>query len=254
MGTKIYGIGAAENRDNSGELLLIDGMDTSKLRYITDEHGEDAWSIIGAINYHKKIYSIDECEDDHQRRCWNHAKVPFLFYRAELADDSGHPNAQAAAALLKFTAARPDLPLKVGGSIEGGIVERSGPDEKTLKKTLAVAVAATVKPCNPMCVTFLENDLAKSDLSMEPPQVYYEALKKSQSTRSFIEQPGIMLYMYLETLKKSFSDYIEGFTSLKCHHCGEGVRFFKSSKDVPNRCSSCGSAFRLSDIWSAMNK
>lgn len=247
-----YGIGAAQNSDSAGETIIIDNMDTSKLRVFCDEHGSDAWSIIGGINYHKKIHSAEECEDDHQRRCWEQARVPFLFVRGEIAEQSGHPNAQAAASLLRFVSSKPDLPLKVGLSIEGGILERAGQDNKTLNKTVATGVAFTVKPANPKCVLFAEQDLAKSYTT--PPKAYYEALAKSQATHAFIESPKLMLLMHLDSLKKSVDDYLGGFTSMKCWHCGDGVRFFKSSRDIPNRCPKCSSAFRAFDIYKAMTK
>lgn len=254
MGTRIYGIGAAQNPDNSGETIIIDNIDTSKLRYINDEHGEDAWSMIGEIDYHKKIHNLQECEDDHQRRCWEVAQVPFLFIRGELADDTGHPNAQAAASLIKFTASRPEIPLRVGFSVEGGILKRSGSDNKTLEHTIATGESFTIKPCNPRAAMFLENDLKKSELVLTPPPAYYEALKKSEATSSFRERPLINAMICVELLEKSLNDYMGGFTSMKCHHCGQGQRFFKSSRSIPNGCPGCGAAFRLSDIWKALNR
>jgi len=251
---RFYGAGAAQNDDNSGEIISLDGMDVSRCRILCDEHGSDAWSIIGSVDYCRKIYSREECQDDRERRVWDAVKVPFLFVAGTIAVDSGHPNAQAAASLLKFTSNRPDIPLKVGLSIEGGIMERSGPDNKTLSKTVATGVAFTVKPCNPRCVMFMEGDLQKSDLTMAPPPAYFEALKKSDATRSFFENPNAVLLVYAQVLKKSLEDYLSSFTSMKCYKCGEGVRFFKSSSDIPNRCSHCNNPFTLSHIWKAMNK
>lgn len=251
---RFYGVGAAQVVDNSGETIIIDNIDTSRLRLLTDEHGADAWSMIGGVDYHKKIHSSEECEDEHQRRCWEAVKAPFLFVRGEIAEQSGHPNAQAAASLLRFVSSKPDLPLKVGLSVEGGILERTGADQKVLNKTIATGVALTVKPCNPKCVLFAEQDLTKSDWGGTPPKAYYEALAKSDATRSFIEVPKVVLLMHLDTLKKSVEDYYGSFTSMKCWRCGQGVRFFKSSRDVPNRCGHCSSAFRMSDIYNAMTK
>jgi len=251
---RIYGIGAAENSDNSGETIIVKNIDTSKLRGFVDEHGSDAWSIIGGIDYFKKIHALEECEDNHQRRCWDSAQVPFLFVRGTIADESGHPNAIAAASLLKFTALHPELPLKVGLSIEGGIVERSGPGDKTLSKTIATGVAFTVKPCNPKCALFMENDLQKSDFNAPPPKEYYEALKKSDATTSFRENKMLVTAMLIEDLKKSVNSYYGSFTHLKCYRCGDSTRFFKSSRDIPNRCTGCGSAFHMSDIYKAMKQ
>lgn len=250
---RVYGVAAAQNPDNSGETIIIDNIDTSRMRIINDEHGSDAWSMIGSIDYHKKIKSREDCTDEQERRCWDQTQVPFLFVRGEIADESGHPNAQAAASLLKFTSSRPDLPLRIGFSIEGGILERSGPDNKTLSKTLATGASFTVKPCNPKAVMFPETDLTKSWIAT-PPAVYYEALAKSDAKSSFIEMPKVVLAMKLEELKKHVEDYYGSFTSIKCWRCGDGVRFFKSSRDIPNRCSKCSNAFTMSDIYNAMKK
>jgi len=251
---RIYGIAAAQNSDNSGETILIDNIDTSKMRILNDEHGESAYSMIGAVEFHKKIHSLQECADDYERRCWDHAKVPFLYVRGELADMTEHPNAKAAAALLEFCTARPDLPLRVGLSIEGGILERSGEDNKTLSKTLATGASFTIKPCNPRCALFMEGDLRKSIANMAPPPEYIEALKKSDSTTSFKENRLAVLMVCMEMLEKSTRDYFGAFTSIKCHHCGTGIRFFKSSRDTPNRCHSCSEPFSLAAIWSAIQK
>lgn len=254
MGLKIYGIGACQSPDNSGETILIDNIDTSKLRYINDEHQETMFSMIGGITYHKKIHSANECTDERELRCWNHAKAPFLFFKGELASDTDHPNAQSAAALIEFCAARPDLPLQPGMSVEGGILERSGSDNKILSKTLATGLSVTVKPCHPRCALFMEGDLRKSQTSNVIPEVYIEALKKSDATSSFRENQKAVLKVYLEILEKSAADYFGGFTHLKCYHCGVGVRFFKSSRQVPNRCQRCSAPFTLNDIWKAMNR
>lgn len=254
MGTRIYGIAACQSPDNAGETILIDGMDTSKLRFLNDEHSEEAFAMIGAIDFHKKIHSAQECTDAHEVRCWEVAKAPFLFIRGEIANDTDHPNAKAAAALLEFCSSRPDIQLRPGLSIEGGITKRSGPDNKTLEKTIGLGASWTVKPCHPRCALFMENDLRKSDRSMTPPPEYFEALKKSESVSSFRENKLMVLEACLEMLQKSTADYFGGFTHLKCHHCGNSIRFFKSSSNVPNRCSQCNGAFSLNQIWGAINR
>ena len=148
----------------------------------------------------------------------------------------------------------PEVPLKIGLSVEGGTLERSGHDEKTLSKTVACGFACTIKPCHPRCRVFIKNDLAKSDKNMAPPARYFEALKKSQSTSSIIEHKDLILLHRLYSLKKSLSDYMGGFTEIKCYNCGNSQRMFKSSKDLPNGCASCGNYFSMSDIWKAINK
>jgi len=264
VGLKFYGATAAENPDNSEETLLIDGF-IDQLRTVKDEHDEDSFfRKVGAVTKSKKIRSEKDCEDDKQRRVWNFAQVPLVYVECELADDTDHPNAKAAAELLKFSN-RPDVPLEIGLSVDGGIIERLDangvPTEdketgKILSKTLGTAASLTVKPCNPKCKLFLENDLTKSDMTMEPPARYWDALKKSQASTSFIETLGddLKILMKLHKLKKSLSDYFGAFTDIKCYQCGHPVRFFKSSDDLPNGCSNCGHQFSLNNIWQALNK
>lgn len=265
-GTKLYGIIAAQNPDNVGETIIIDGIDISKLHLIKDEHTHDNFfHSIGSITYAKKIYSEKDCENPKQIRAWRHAKVPFLYGEGELSDDTDHPNAQSAAALLKFTQ-RDDIPLDIGWSIDGGIAERqtlSGePTEdkemgKILSKTVALAGSLTVKPCNPKCLAWLENDLTKSAYSMPAPANYKELLQKSRASSSVIEDPDLVnseLWIKLEYLKKSLNDYLSGFTDMRCNSCGKPVRFFKASDAVPHKCGDCSGVYSMKQIWKALNK
>jgi hypothetical protein len=260
MGMQFYGVLAAQNKDNAGETLLIEPLDVSRLGPLIDEHPEDIdfFRTLGAITYNKKIFSEKDCENDRQRMAWNRTKVPLLYIEGQLADDEDHPNAKSAAALIRFCA-RPEIPLKVGLSIDGGILDRRNeagqPDKdgKVLAKAVALRGSLTHKPCNPKCFLAPMNDLQKSDMT-EPPAAYWEALKKSEAKSSFIERPDFKMYMAMEKLKKSITDYMGAFTSMRCKRCGSGVRFFKSSTNIPNGCSGCGTHFTLTDVWSALNK
>lgn len=267
MGLKIYGIGAAQNRDNAKELIYLEGLDNSKLYLMKDEHPQqdNFFHSIGSINYSKKIMSERDCENDQQLRCWRYAQVPFLYAEGELADDTDHPNAKSAAALLKFTS-RPDIPLEIGFSVDGGILERRDlagnvtEDKeagKDLVRTLATGLALTVKPCNPKCKIWLANDLTKSDLSGPPPAGYFEAAKRKQahtSIRDGSASKDFQVYLKLEKLKKSLDNYVSGFTEMRCEKCGQGVRFFKASNDLPHKCAKCTNAHSLTKIWTALNK
>lgn len=267
MGFKVYGIGSVQVPDNVGETIVLDGLDTSHLKLIYDEHSDkNLFNIVGRISYFKKIHDQSECENPKQLRCWKFAGAPFLYAEGELADDQEHPNAQAAAALIKFTS-RPDIQdnLRIGFSVDGGIMERmtSGgqPTEdkeqgKIISQSMVTGLSLTVKPCNPKCVLWPENDLAKSDLSMAPPKGYFEALKKSQAISSFNENlsKDLQLYLKLGKLKKSLGDYFAAFTDLKCFKCGKSHRFFKSSSNIPNSCDKCGNQFTMSAIWKSLNK
>ncbi len=265
MGMKIYGCLAAENPDNVEETIKIAGIDTSKLGPLVDEHHEEPsfFDTIGAITYHTKLFSEADCKTDLQRRAWSRVKVPMLYIEGELADDTDHPNAKSAAALIKFCQ-RPEIrnTVDVGLSIDGGIVKRTdhnnapSEDGKILAQTVALRGSLTVKPCNSRCFLAPVNDLTKSDLSTPPPKRYWSALKKSQSKSSFNVVVGtdVELFMKLNKLKKSLMDYHTSFTSLRCKKCGDGVRFFKSSGSLPNGCHKCGNHFSLAEIWQSLNK
>lgn len=263
MGMKIYGCLAAENPDNVEETIKIAGIDTSKLGPLVDEHHDEPsfFDTIGAITYHAKLFSEADCKTDLQRRAWNRVKVPMLYIEGELADDTDHPNAKSAASLIKFCQ-RPEIPVNVGLSIDGGIIEKTdhngtpSEDGSILAKTVALRGSLTVKPCNSKCFLAPVNDLTKSDLKLPPPQRYWSALQKSQSKSSFNVVVGleVELYVKLNKLKKSIVDFNGSFTSLRCKKCGEGLRFFKSSTDLPNGCSKCGNHFSMSEIWQSLNK
>lgn len=259
-GTKLYGILATEKIDRAGERLLLDGMDTSQLNVIIDEHPENitSFAILGSINSHVIIRDRKECKTPQQQRCWDTALGPFLFIEGELADDFDHPNAKSAAALIKF-ASQPDIPLTMGFSVDGSTLQRTDdsgtPDEKgkVLARSVAKRAAITVDPANPQCLLFLENDLAKSSIGMAEPPEYKEALKKSWKSKSFIDRTDVELLDLMTRLKKSLSDYYSAWTAVKCYSCGKAQQFFKSGK-VPNGCSHCGNHYSLSQIWAALNR
>lgn len=261
MGTSFYGVGAAQNVDKSGEILKIENLDDSKLSILTDEHAmseQGSWAVLGAITAHKKIFSEKDCENPYQLKCWKETKVPFLYVEGELSDDEGHPNAQAAAALMKFAAKHPDYSLQPGLSIEGSILERGGSDNKVLEKTSAYGVALTIKPCNPIARLHLMHDLQKSDTVTPAPIEYIDKLSKSlgiSRMKDLTKEPATLLKKKVDNLKKSLEDYVNGTTTnLKCYHCGKDRRFWKNSADIPHRCDNCGKAFTMASLFKAMNK
>lgn len=253
MGTRIYGIAACELKDTSGEALNIEGLDISGLNLLRDEHDiTDFAHYLGGITKKKKIFSEQDCEDARQLRCWNSAKAPLVYIEGELCDDTGHLDAKSAVDLIKFTQ-RPEIPLEVGLSIDGGIFQRGGADSKALLRSVGTAAALTIKPANKACKLFLENDLQKSEWPTTPPARYYEALKKTGAVSSINEIPNFELHYKMNVLKKSVQNYTASFGSIKCFSCGKSLRFFKSSKDVPNCCPSCKHSFSMSEIWKSLN-
>jgi ribosomal protein S27E len=263
-GTRVYGIVAAQNFDSTGEKIDLNGL-SDNLAFQRDEHSDEkakAFEIIGIIDGSKKIFKESDCESPQQRRCWDLAKVPFLFGTGVLFDGEGHPNATSAAAILKYCNINGG-DLKPGWSVDGSILERKNDagqivkDGKHLTKTVAVSAAFTISPANPICrgALFVDGDLQKSR-NVKIPDNYLDLLHKSQSKQSFnniISKEEMMLFS-LKKLNKSIENYNNGFTTLKCWQCNNSGRFFKSMSDLPNSCKKCGKHFSVKQIWEALNK
>jgi ribosomal protein S27E len=259
-GTIIFGIAAAENRDKSGELIQIRGVDDSNLRWFNDEHTEPTSMNLGYVTSHKKIFAEGDCENTRQLKCWNLVKVPFIYVEGELFDNRDHPFAKAAASIIKFAAQNPEYRVPIGLSIEGGIIERQNDQGQTdkegkiLAQTVATKATITVKPCNPKCHVFVEHDLAKSAARVQPPEGLEKLLTAPDSTSSFKDDKLVKAVVFARHLKKSIDDYRSGFTSIKCLKCGESHRFFKDSRDLPAHCKNCNFHFPLKTIWTALNR
>ena len=264
MGSKVYGGIASNGTDLSGEQLSIEGCE-NRITYIRDEHDQlDSWHVLGTIDYSKKIFSAKDCENEDQLKTWKAIQEPLIYGEGTLFDDEDHPNAKACAAILRFCNNN-DSGMKPGWSIDGAILERRDPagnptkdkeKGKYLAKSIATSAAFTVAPCNPKMAGAL---WIKTDgllqKSTTPPPAYYEALKKSQSARSFNEiiTPEQILMEKMMKLKKSIADFEHAFTSLKCYKCGTPERFFKSGR-VPNTCEKCGTHYTVKQIWESLNK
>lgn len=246
----IYGIAATETKDRTGESIDLNGMDVSDIRLLNDEHSSDRFfEILGYIDQAKKIFSDKDCQDEYQRKCWNLIKKPFLYIAGKLMDD--HPNAQSAAALIKYSIQNPNYP--VGLSVEGMTVERQG---NKLLKTKVKNVSLTIKPANPECKIFAKTDLTKNFEKIDLPEKYKNV---HDSRKQFRELPSKqkrllakseLLKELTELAKSNNEPEIFGATVMKCWNCGEGKMFMKSR--LPNRCSACNERFTMSDIYKAM--
>jgi hypothetical protein len=247
----IYGIAATETKDRTGESIDLNGMDIADIRLLNDEHSSDRFfEILGYIDIAKKIFSKEECEDEYQLRCWNMIKKPFLFISGKLMD--GHPNAQSAASLIKYSMQNPNYP--VGLSVEGSTLERQGPK---LLKTKVKNVSLTIKPANPECKIFAKTDLTKNFEKIDLPDRYKNV---HEGRKQFRELPSKRMRLLaksellkdLVNLAKSEDELqISGATIMKCWNCGEGKTFLKSR--LPNRCSACNERFTMSDIYKALS-
>lgn len=138
-------------RDTQGETLSIEGADISELisgrGRINDNHGKGFFNCIGKVTAAKKIFKREDCEDSRQLYYWEKIKSPYLYVKAQLFDDEDHPNARAAAAILR-NIHKSDCPLKIKASVEGGVVARGIKDPTLLAKTKVHSVALTFVPAN----------------------------------------------------------------------------------------------------------
>lgn len=164
MATKFDAVFASELRDTQGEILDVKGADISELEagrgVVNDNHSNKLPDVIGRITSAKKIFGIEDCENDRQKYYWNKIKAPYLYGEGVLFDDEDHRSARAAAAILRHQH-RTDSPLKLKCSVEGGIVERGKKDERILARTKIRGLALTFTPANN--ATLVEGlDLAKS--------------------------------------------------------------------------------------------
>lgn len=185
QGLIIDGVIGSEAIDSSGEILEIEGVDLSSLdtddgillnyEHKTPKDKSSSFNdIIGRCIEAKKIFKRSDCDNDRERSYWDKVKVPFIYGKFELFDAEGHPNASAAAAIIRHYHYR-KLPVTIRYSIEGSTLEKEG---NRLKKTICRAVASTIKPCNKTAFSGVlldpqedtnEEDLFASILKFEDP-------------------------------------------------------------------------------------
>ena len=144
-------IAGSQLRDTQGEMLSIEGADISELiagkGRLNDNHGKGFFNAIGRITEAKKIFKAEDCEDDRQRHYWEKVKAPYIYVKGQLYDDEDHPNAKAAAAILR-NIHKTDAPLQLKASVEGGVVSRGVKDSSFLARTKIHSVALTFTPAN----------------------------------------------------------------------------------------------------------
>lgn len=162
-------IAGSQLRDTQGEMLSVEGADISDLQSgngrINDNHGKGFFNSIGRVTSACKIFKSEDCNSDRQRYFWEKVKAPFIYVTAVLYDDDDHPNAKAAAAILR-NIHKADSPLKLKASVEGGVLARGIGDEQLLARTKIHSVALTFTPANN--ATLVEpTSLEKSDSNWE---------------------------------------------------------------------------------------
>src|SRR5665213_3220212 len=98
-------IAGSQLRDTQGEMLSVEGADISELEAgkgrFNDNHGKGFFNSIGRITKAKKIFKREDCDDKRHEYYWDKVKAPFVYVAGYLYDDEDHPNARAAAAILR---------------------------------------------------------------------------------------------------------------------------------------------------------
>lgn len=144
-------IAGSQLRDTQGEMLSVEGADISELEAgrgrLNDNHGKGFFNAIGRVTSAKKIFKSEDCDDERQEYYWNKVKAPFIYVKGYLYDDEDHPNARAAAAILR-NIHKADTPLQLKASVEGGVLARGISDNTLLARTKIHSVALTFTPAN----------------------------------------------------------------------------------------------------------
>jgi len=180
-GTILRGIFSAETPDKSGEIVSIAGIDISTINdgkgLVNSEHNNDFTKTVGKILNAKKIFSEKDCANAFEKNAYESVnKVPLMVGTVELFDEEGHTEAMAIAKIAKFYKKRNE-PLVLGFSVEGGILERSGP---MIKKSIVRKVAVTAGPCNEAARAELVSEMTKSEAAV------FERISKTEKTQNSI--------------------------------------------------------------------
>ena len=212
-GMKFHGVAATEAVDSQGERLSLEGCDISALEAglgrCNDNHQRNFMGQVGFITNAKKIFKVEDCDSDSQKFFWNQVKTPYLFVEGELYDDVDHPNAKAAAAIMKHLG-KGDSPLAVKMSVEGAVLARK--DGGILDRTKVHSVALTFTPANKQTLALPIDNLTKSDA----PAPDWEALRKSVTVvndiPSFIE---VSVEQRIVNLANKVVEIVEKVTNMK---------------------------------------
>lgn len=144
-------IAGSQLRDTQGEMLSVEGADISELQAgrgrLNDNHGKGFFNAIGRVTGAKKIFKKEDCDNERQEYYWEKVKAPFIYVKGYLFDDEDHPNARAAAAILR-NIHKTDTPLQLKASVEGGVLARGLADNSLLARTKIHSVALTFTPAN----------------------------------------------------------------------------------------------------------
>ena len=208
LGTVIDGIGASEVIDSSGEVISIEGIDTSSLDVdglINTEHSSNTTTqLIGKVVSYHKIFKKEDCENDRQRYFWDKVEAPYLYIKAVLFDKFNHSGAQDAVAMMRFDKElNKDNTRQVGGfSIEGS---RLGKEGNRITKCIARKIAWTAYPCNKTCIAEILDEEKPIEITAKQ---LLAAFKKSEEIESDLKKAEVGKSKFLPKKTKEFSSIV----------------------------------------------
>lgn len=180
-------------RDTQNEVLSIEGADITELARgngrFNDNHGSGAFNSIGRVTSAKKIFKEEDCDNDRHRYYWNKIKAPYIYVRGFLYDDEDHPNARAAAAILRHIH-KADAPLKLKASVEGGVLSRGVSDPSLLARTKIHSVAITFTPAN--------NSTLVEPVSLDKAEYDYAADEQLIKSVMHLAQTNVPSFRHIE--------------------------------------------------------
>jgi len=183
----------SELKDTQGETLSVEGADISDLEAgrgrFNDNHGKGFFNSVGRITEAKKIFKAEDCETDRQKYYWEKIKAPYIYVRGKLYNDEDHPNAKAAAAIMR-NIHREDAPLAMKASVEGGVVARGIKDQTRLARTKIHSVALTFTPAN--------NATLVEPLNLDKSNNDWEADKQLIKSVMHLAQTNIPSFRHIE--------------------------------------------------------
>lgn len=186
-------IAGSQLRDTQGEMLSVEGADISDLLAgrgrLNDNHGKGFFNSVGRITVAKKIFKEEDCgEDERLKHYWNKVKAPYIYVKGVLYDDEDHPNARAAAAILR-NIHKTDTPLQLKASVEGGVVARGIADQSLLARTKIHSVALTFTPAN--------NNTLVEPISLDKTSVSWEADMQLMKSVMHLAQTNVPSFRHI---------------------------------------------------------
>jgi hypothetical protein len=183
----------SELKDTQGETLSVEGADIEDLQdgkgRLNDNHGKGFFNSLGRVTEAKKIFKSDDCENDRHKYYWEKIKAPFIYAKGYLFNDEDHPNAKAAAAIIR-NIHREDASLVMKASVEGGVVARGVSDPSRLARTKIHSVALTFTPAN--------NATLVEPLSLDKSEIDWESDKQLIKSVMHLAQTNVPSFRHIE--------------------------------------------------------